>query len=164
MCRSVWKAIIAPYAIGKKGKTYCINEYFSSENSPSTIWTSAKATSWKQDKLFKSELFSFCTQAQFVVVDCSGMWMWVPHCVGVWIKALIRIENLVRCRGFVSPCWPQEFCCSLLMNDVEAFIRYAEVFYSVSVQIVMQSPNPIKLLWLQLLACFKIRASEHIIE
>lgn len=49
LCRSVWKAIIAPYAIEgkKKGKTCCINEYFSSENSPNTIWSSAKATSWK---------------------------------------------------------------------------------------------------------------------
>lgn len=139
----------------KKGKAYCINEYFSSENSLSTIWSSAKATSGKQDKLFKSELFSFCTQANLRVLDCSGMRARALHCVGVWIRALIRIENLVRCHGFVSPCWPQDFCSSLLMNDVEALVCYAEVFYSVSVQTVMQSPNPKKLLWQQLLACLK---------
>lgn len=135
---------LLPHMLLGGGKIYCINEYFSSENCPSTIWSSATATSWKQDKLFKSELFSFWTQAQFVVVDRSGMWMWALHCVGVWIRALIRIENLVRCHGLVSPCWPQEFCSSLLMNDVEALVRYAEVFCSDAVQIVMQSPQPHK--------------------
>lgn len=112
-------------------------------------------------------------QASLWFFGRSGRRAQAQHCAGIWRRALIRIENLVRCHGFVSLCWPRGFCSSLLMNDVEALVCYAETCVSVWVQIGTQSPlfppqphqrrkkkNPPT----TVTCMFKIEASKHIIE